>query len=223
MVGRRHVSLGLEGAAIRAPRSPCLGSAAGLALREKPSMQNKTQWQQRAWLSINKHESSTTSCPSLPSPWLRGRCGVSEGDCFSRAAAQPLGSLSPGIGVGGHQHPCVFRHPGKLWQHAVPDGQPASAGAAIPSGLPAGSLRAALVSSAPQINAGAAGMPAEPARRRQPLQSATLAGAERWGALKRGSPCFPGASPRMPMVPGSPGPCGCGTLGGAWLHRRGSA
>lgn len=63
---------------------------------------------------------------------------------------------SPGIAVGVHQHSSMFGHSGKLWQGTSDRGYGTL-------GLPAGSLRPALVSSAPQVNAEGAGMVAEPA------------------------------------------------------------
>lgn len=63
--------------------------------------------------------------------------------------------------------------------------------ATIPLGLPVGHLGAALVSSAPQINTGEAGMPAEPASQHQPLQRVVLAGAEHPGALVQGVSTLP--------------------------------
>lgn len=96
-----------------------------------------------------------------------------ERDCFSRA--QPLGSLSPGIALGVHRHPSMFRHLGKLWQDTLLDGQLTLTEAMVPLDLPAGSVRAALVSSAPQINVGEAGMPSESASRHQRLQSTVSA------------------------------------------------
>lgn len=143
-----------------------------------------------------------------------------KGNCFSRG--QPLGSLLPSSTMGLHQHPSVFRHLGKLWQDTLLDGQPVLTGPTVPLGLPVESLRAALISSAPHINTGETGMPAEPASQCQPLQSAVLAGEEHSGALTQGSPCFPEASPRMLTVPSSPGPHSCGTLGGGQLHGCGS-
>lgn len=134
-----------------------------------------------------------------------------ERDCFRRG--QPLGTA-----MGVYRHPSVFGHSGKLQQDTLLDGQPTLTEAMVPLGLPVGSLRAALISSAPQINVGEAGMPAEPASRRQPLQNTVSARAELSGTLRWGFPCLPEASLRMLTVPGSPGPRGCGTPGGGWLH-----
>lgn len=136
-----------------------------------------------------------------------------ERDCFSMA--QPLGSLSPGIVVGVHRHPSMFRHSGKLWQDTLLDGQLTLTEAMVPLDLPAGSVRAALVSSAPQINVGE-GWDAVGVCKPTPTFPKHCFSTSK--ALRCSSPCLPEASLRMLMVPCSLGPHGCGTPCVGWLH-----